>query len=1135
MADAAAASAHHVQDVGKILLQAQSDLKKIRETLSVASGSVPGAADAEATLQSVVEKVETELRLKAEAVLNTVVQGSVSTLPTLGAYNFSSSQPLATTAPPPKHDNLLRRKPPPAPLPRHTRSAEGGARSVGASGPDAVANPAAYSVAQNRHQHALKHPNSEISRKHMADRFGISTPNAHAPLRPIGRKKPGQLATAKISSALGVPDLVTRRDPQAVPPIGPKDVAAGLYSLVTRGLIPPSVDLTPAMERQPAPLLQAPAKVHDFKTQFAAHNSSAYISPFGFNVANTRLDLLSDVGVTLAEKRAMQPAQEPLSMVPKPQATESTETLGREMEFGGGSPPGGRADHTAREFDELMDTFSLHHFIIRHGVTLDTTPEFASYRRRFDADWGAIQQLITALESLVQTYHVPLAYVDGQKLAALALDPLAPHDTNALLECLVNAEQVRACMDIPGQRYRAGADAEVLAATELQAGVRGCLARRDYADKRTKHEAAVKITRQARTFTTRAWAGRAIAHREALQRDQWEALTAAFRSDWPRLKDEPRVIIHLASLSLTQPQRRSIRDLEVRQNAQLPRLCDVRLPNVDVVYVAPFALNEDISHYFSKVLEIGGVTNPEKRYKIIVPENLQKFAPHMSLTSLLLYSPRALRRIVNFCRGKRAYIVPSVVGPEERKLALTLGIPLLAPSPSAASSFGSKSGSKRIFSQAQVNTPPGLHDLYDEPALCAGLARLICAHLDVPRWIFKLDDEYGGRGHAHIDVGDHACYQNLLRAHDASPHTWDDPYVQAEIQGQLAEDLQTLLHEHAVINCRWLWRSWKDYVAAFSRVGGVIEAAPLHISSSPSVNLLVEPDGNVSVKSAHEQIFSTPFTFVGAAFPQTAVPFAALREASLAIGRACHERGVIGHVGVDFVSFIDATGQLRLWAVDLNARLTHTAVTFNFFDFLVGGEFDERVGRYTVTQTSGPLSGQVQQRAYVMNEMLYHPQLASIHHSAFFNLCRLKGVSFDLQERTGTVFNLMDSFVGGVLGIQTVGSSLLDALRKFADCLDFMQKQVGPASSTKPSQMTHEVSFRDVIKAIKAIVDLHVGDAKPPPLPLPPQPPPQPKEAEPPAEEEPAVPGISGQSILPPPQKRYLSMGGGAPAPAAAE
>jgi len=175
--------------------------------------------------------------------------------------------------------------------------------------------------------------------------------------------------------------------------------------------------------------------------------------------------------------------------------------------------------------------------------------------------------------------------------------------------------------------------------------------------------------------------------------------------------------------------------------------------------------------------------------------------------------------------------------------------------------------------------------------------------------------------------------------------------------------------------------------------------------------------------------------------------------------------------------------------------------------------------------TAGPTAGQPQQRAYVMNEMLHHPQLAAIHHSAFFNLCRLKGVSFDLQERTGTIFNLMDSFVGGVLGIVTVGSSLLDALRKFADCLDFMQRQVGPAASSKPTNMTHEVSFRDVIKAIKVIVDLHVGDAKPPPPPPPPLPPPLPaKEPEPPADANaPPVPGISGTALVPQqPAKRYL-------------
>ena len=55
-------------------------------------------------------------------------------------------------------------------------------------------------------------------------------------------------------------------------------------------------------------------------------------------------------------------------------------------------------------------------------------------------------------------YSVPLAYIDGQKLAALALDPLAPQDEPALLACVVNADQVAACMSQPGQRFRGSGD-----------------------------------------------------------------------------------------------------------------------------------------------------------------------------------------------------------------------------------------------------------------------------------------------------------------------------------------------------------------------------------------------------------------------------------------------------------------------------------------------------------------------------------------------------------------------------------------------------------------------------------------------------------------------------------------------------
>ena len=43
----------------------------------------------------------------------------------------------------------------------------------------------------------------------------------------------------------GAIERSARRDPHATPPIGPKDVAAGLFSLVNRGLVAAHVDLTP--------------------------------------------------------------------------------------------------------------------------------------------------------------------------------------------------------------------------------------------------------------------------------------------------------------------------------------------------------------------------------------------------------------------------------------------------------------------------------------------------------------------------------------------------------------------------------------------------------------------------------------------------------------------------------------------------------------------------------------------------------------------------------------------------------------------------------------------------------------------------------------------------------------------------
>ena len=56
------------------------------------------------------------------------------------------------------------------------------------------------------------------------------------------------------------------------------------------------------------------------------------------------------------------------------------------------------------------------------------------------------------------------------------------------------------------------------------------------------------------------------------------------------------------------------------------------------------------------------------------------------------------------------------------------------------------------------------------------------------------------------------------------------------------------------------------------------------------------------------------------------------------IGDILYEKGIIGHVTVDLVSFPDPTNPNAhplFWAIDLNCMMTDYAAACSFFDFLM--------------------------------------------------------------------------------------------------------------------------------------------------------------------------------------------------------
>lgn len=118
-------------------------------------------------------------------------------------------------------------------------------------------------------------------------------------------------------------------------------------------------------------------------------------------------------------------------------------------------------------------------------------------------------------------------------------------------------------------------------------------------------------------------------------------------------------------------------------------------PNVEIVLVAPFPIPEDVLGYYSKLLQVGGVENPEKRFRVVVPEYHDKLPAHISLSRMLYYSSYAIKRIKAIARGQFAYIVPGRVGEEELLVAAALGLPLLGPHPDMAESLSRKHIARR--------------------------------------------------------------------------------------------------------------------------------------------------------------------------------------------------------------------------------------------------------------------------------------------------------------------------------------------------------------------------------------------------------------------------------------------------------
>ena len=729
------------------------------------------------------------------------------------------------------------------------------------------------------------------------------------------------------------------------------------------------------------------------------------------------------------------------------------------------------AGDNPRGYDQLMDELSLHRFYIRNGKRLSGTPEFTSFYRIAVRMWDQIDVIICTLEKICKLCKIPIALIDGKKVAELAEQSLSEADFDLVIRdlfpCFVD-ESIR--LGLMTSNARDGPEGR--AATKIQAAFRGLCARRGFKDLRKKDAAVRPIQGFWKSVMLRRRMIRRIMNTRATREETFLELQRKFKRSWGKIQRTRHVLIHVPSFSVDMSQRTHIPHLEVRQNSQLSRLCGLENPLVDILYVSPYPLGPDIENYYHKLLDAGGVKKAGRRYRIIYPENFNKLPGHTSLTNCLLCSPKAMRRIEMFMQGRPAYIVPGTVGVEEMDLAVALGVPLLGGHPEVAQRLALKSYAKEIFRKADINTAPGMIvPAGSSPAHALQcLARVIFANRFSERWLLKIDNESGGRGHAHLAANSLKPLAAFLDELSENIGAGQPLPPEEEVIAFLLEMLEEGAGK-AVTVLSDLGGGWDSYLERLAARGGVVEPCPNWAIGSPSVNVFIAPDGAIDVLSTHEQIFADSYRFIGAAFPQSSVPHAVFQDAALTVARTCAEEGLIGYLGIDFLAFRQE-GKLKLQAVELNPRMTATQSSFELFRFVTGGgTFNARSGTYIVpavvdkkgdtvsssvkaTLDENLLSIISRRRFYVMNDFLAHPGLKVQQYTSFFNRCRLAGVFFDMGSAAGTVFNLLDSFSSGVLGAIAISHNPVHAFLELAGALDFIVGLVPNSSYLTSSEDT---------------------------------------------------------------------------------
>ncbi|MFK8032174.1 MAG: peptide ligase PGM1-related protein, partial [Gammaproteobacteria bacterium] len=317
--------------------------------------------------------------------------------------------------------------------------------------------------------------------------------------------------------------------------------------------------------------------------------------------------------------------------------------------------------------------------------------------------------------------------------------------------------------------------------------------------------------------------------------------------------------------------------------------------------------------------------------------------------------------------------------------------------------LGTKSGNRKIFSEADINYPDGFEDLHSESDIVSALEELRKIRPNIVRAVVKLNEGFGGEGNAVFTYPDAETGENGIRE-------------------ALHELSWTSGHE-----------TYDKFLQKFDDMGGIVEELiAAQETRSPSVQMRILPDGSARLVSSHEQVLGglTGQAYLGCRFPADDDYRRSLLKEASKVGAVLSKRGVIGRFAVDFLA-ARSNGEWSVHAIEINLRMGGTTPPYHALEFLTEGQLDAESGLFVAPDGKA--------KYYKATDNFKSPAYRGLLPEDLFEIIWNQGIGFKHSTGTGVLFYMIGALSQyGKIGMTCIGNSPDEAQRLFDETAKIM-------------------------------------------------------------------------------------------------